>query len=1380
MKRIKVITITFIGIVSLFALEAQSFMMPPVLPMSPSLDPAGDVALGGEGTGKVILSKVDDLQKMQTDVLSAIKGGDFKFPFKLDSSLFHKKGDGLWITSSRKVESSKIADIKDEDSIVEAFRTLFLTYPADVLAAFPQNPEAVKKAYKEKGLEFGNDAMIEMYITVRDLEEKMQTLKAEFDTLSTCYVQGESSNSNSCESASPNDEELGVWTNYYKLNAIYDSILKITEELMVLRAQYEVAQAIQAGIEPEMPESEQSESENTDKVSYNDISTFRQTTSLAYAQMFSGVTSSLQPAENVNNKSGSSSVSNVTSNTFGVFELTNNNAAALQVDPNLETVQAKQYDVKSPFAGSADQFQALALSNNVYATLQKAISVHNLKQQMPEYKRVFDEYNKMIKLHDKSIEQLMKSEKCVINYLGKYYKDPLETWLGQGCKYSTTNGIVCDSNRSITADNLQNLLPGDELCGDDKNKICSNYGINKYSNREGLSGWLISAYKTGKAAKTLDLTSDDFATNLSEENASTSVSDMENKTEQYSAENQSGLSDSSFLRPSEEEVATKQNRELELLSWQLGSEAAKAISNDMKSSAPLWGEVKNPYKLWNDEKYFYDQYLAEKYQNMELYIRDLDLRTAAIQLAQSINDSLQDSGGWADILVSLDEVKSYNKTALDNLLPLSEEALGNDTRVSDVSLVSQQISSAATSLRSDMLSQKSNLESRKTSVYSSLDSANIGLNDMKKAYNTALEDKQNAEANIEYQKQVISISQDKKSKSGDYISNFENIANSEISTSEDEVSTATNEAKTALSNVDSQRDRIDELNSSLSNLNDDIVRLENNYAANASLLEYRNDKALKSALNKRAIAADTLSVIGSDFWDKGLDFSSANKALKQKYLRAIISIAENALQDAKDKAIESIEEGKRKIDNLGQNKYTASGHANILSIHKEIMDSIQNNPVKVSTEGVFQYMIDIRSAAKLAQDLFYEALISRICQNDSCYQADTRYFVGLDPDKEDFMAPKAIVNTYTPPLREVVHFDSTDFDGVVKSDTWMITKADFLNYGQEVPQIWQDILGEKGFVERSVDVAEILSHKDGSADVLTEKGEYPCSAAGYNVYLSGGKYYVYGNDEGSMLDSCQDISAVSVYLNNKVSIVLKDGTRKNGEYAKPSTTSNGGSELAVLLQYKDNNVTGGLTFSDSIQNIMRYYEELENKTDADEDDFNKAKNYNKMLLARNQFGDYLNFVETEMSYQDSVDMLKVKVDQVRDTLKQQLAVIDYVPADDFDLSDEQTYNEIITAIEEGKNKLVSSGNADISKLQPLNDTLSEKIEKLKDMVGSLQTDNEELVLLSDNTKNDSALSEKIKSKRVDAEARNKYDEEAEDAFNDNLNNFEEPYCAVYN
>ena len=1518
--------------------EAYAFMMPPVLPTSPSLDFGGDAMLTAEGIAKKSLAVVDEAQRVQGEVISSLKSIDLKFPFKLDTSLFAKKGDGMWISSARKIEKSKIADITDEDSIVEAFYELFLTYPTDIIAEFPHNPEAVKQAYRNKSVEFGNDTMVEMYITVRELEEKMQTLKEEYESLRTCYVEGNADSSDICESASPNDDELGVWSNYYKLNAIYDSILKITEELMVLKAQYEVAQAVQAGIEPMMPEEENTEGEQSssstdDQAWLDNNGIFNYTISLGYAQILSSANNTASSANNFSSSStsanymsggaqassattlsnmetskeatsllktegetfggfeltnknavaeapdsrlepveakqyeakspfagtaekaqtisslstlptsssamdssvngvaassakgvaassakgvaassakgvatssvngvaassakGVSSINSATTlsnmktsqeatslsktegETFGGFELTNKNAVAEAPDSRLEPAEAKQYEAKSPFAGTADQFQSLAESNNAYKTLQDAMKAHNLKQQLSEYKNTFVEYNKMVELHQKAIEQLMKSEQCVVDYLNQYYKDGQKVWLGNGCSYSGNN-IVCDSGRALTADNLQNLLPGDGLCANNQNMICSNYGINSYSSRGGMSGWLISAYKLAKAETAVTLTDEDFATSEREDKSYTAA-DMEAQAEELQAQNESGLQDSSMLKPSKEEEVEAGSRQEALISWQLGAELAKEIGKDMGSSVPKWGEIKSTYKIWNDEKYFYNQYLKEKYQNMKYYIRDLDMRVVAVELAKQINDSMEDEeDSWLDLEVTLEDVKAYNSQALENLLPLAQEAYAT-APVSEVELVQEASRASLNQLRSDLDTALDSLNTKKANTYEQLDTANIKLNDMKEAYNTAVENRQNAEANVEYQEQVIQNSQAKKAQSADYKTNFENEAENEIATSEKTIETSLEQEETAMLQADNQRDAIYELNSELSGVEDDIERQKNDYAATASSVEYENRKKVENALKQLADSKAEVSLSESPFLSKGLDFQSDFLALKQQYFMSLIGLVDKALENAKEQAIAAVEEGYEQIESLGDGKYGISGGGSVRSIHREIMENISQIQPEIDLSGPLGYMLEAQAVSLLVQEAFSKALTENVCPDESCYAADSRFFVGASPKKEDFQAPKSMSASYTAPLREVVHFDNVDFESVIKSDSWYTTRQDFLNYGQDIPQIWKTILTPGGFVERDVDIAEILSHNQGASDVIGRGTEYPCTVGKYDLDIYDGEVYVYDSESDKRKRTCNNVTSVNVYFNNIIKLGLKDGGSMSGKYEKPET-NNKFSELAVLLQYNDTD-GGGLTFNDKIKEIMQFYEDTENATDTDDEDNEKYKSYEKQLLTKNQFSDYLSFVELEQIYQEAVDELNVKIEEVRNTLSEALQEVGYTPASDFNLADEKTYNEISEALESRKNTLLSQAVSQTQKLQPLNDTLSEKIEQINKVLSALQMDKDEMVLLSDNMSGDSDLSEQIKSKQTDNQVRSEYNKEAEDEFERNLNSFEEPYCAIYN
>lgn len=1334
--------------IALLPLKADAWLIPPT-PISPTLDVAGDVGSAVQGAFTKLSTVYDSYNQKQAEVLDALKSAGKIIPFKIDTSVLHKEKGYPAIASVRTIETSEVADITDEDSIVAAMDELFYTYPPAMLKKFPKYQEAVKKAYRQKGMEFGNDSMIEMYIAVRDLEARMIKLKEEFDALSGCYVQGKENNdSAACDSASPNDEELGVWTNYYKLNAIYDSMLKITEELTAVKAQYEVAQAILAGINPRIPtDDEINHAGDEEKTSYNDVFTYTQTTQMAFAQT-----------------------------SYGDYTVTPVTTAAA----NVPTVtDAKPYEVKTQFTGTAKQFQSSAEANNAYQTLQLALTAHNLKRQLPEYKRGFEEYAKMKKLHEKAIEQLLKSEQCAVKFVNKYYSGSVDVWAGEGCNYTGTN-LYCDSGRPVTPENLKKLQEGDVLCG---KKICSSYGINKYSNRGGMSGWLISAYKAAKAVKTLELTSDDYSTSLIADGDG-GIDAMEKNTERLKQENASGLGDSSLLRPSDEPKAEAENRREELMTWQLGAEMAKAIGADMASGTPKWGGMKSAYPIWTDEKRVYDQYLELKYDNIKKYINNADLRVVAVNLAKSINGAITDFNGEPELPeeFTIDSVKEFNVAALTNMLPLAETAVAADAPVSNLAAAKQKADAAVKKLRDDFLASLAVLENQKNSVYTSLDAANLELNGMKEKYNDAVKERQEAEANAEYQKQTIKISQEKSKESVAYNKSFEKRGEQGVAYMQKKAEEAKTKEETVLNGIEAKREQIDKLRSQLESLDEKIARLKSDYAANASALEYQNMQALKQAMQQQQDSIVQHPLSGSSFVSEAANFATEDAELKQTYLSAVLGVTDNAIDAFKTAALASVDEAYGKIQGLGDARYTLAGHQQILQIHREMMQSMQEVNATFAGSDLLLFG-DVKALAKLAAT----AIVEQMCGGEKCYQPDDNYFVGLDPKLADFQAPKGIIVSYTPPMREVVHFDGVDFGNVVKSDLWKTTRADFLAYGQEIPPIWKLVLEPNGFVERDVDVTELLGdvNNTDAGDEVLRGDKYPCAYGNYVVDIKNGEYKVY--HKKITTKKCTDVKSVKVIMGRGY-ITFNDGADfKTGAVENESTNkSEGKSELAQILSYTGDAVitfppkvtSGGLGFSNTIAKIMQYLDEAEadDSDDTSDEDIHKMNTYRKALFTRNVFGDYLNFVEMETHYQDSVDELEVKMNETREFLIKKFADIGYTPPADFDLSDEGTFNTISTALDSRKNTLTAEGAKQIAEVKPLNDALEEKIKKVKNIMGSLQMDNEELVDLDDNSEPNSELSEKIKTARVDEKARSKYEEEAEKEFQNNLNNFEEPYC----
>lgn len=1355
-----VLSVLFCGSLPLSASLAAGFVPP--LPPEPTADFWSDAMAYVEYGGAWATAASSEASRIQSEVMNAAKGVSDLKDFDLKGMLFNKEKDKSNVATARTIKKSKIADITNEDSVAEAFRTLFLTYPDEAMfKKFPGAEEVVKQAYREKAVEFSNDTMIEMYIAVRQIDERMKQLKAEFDALSSCYVKGSGGSSSSCQGASATDEEIGIWSNYYKLNTIYDSMLKLTQELTALKAQYEVAQAIRSGIEPVMPEEEN----ETEEMSFN----YYHTESIAFAQLLA--------AKPVVSTVSSASESDTQEKTYGGFTITNRNAAAKKPNAALDIVTAQPNNLKSPFSGTGDQFIVLAEANNVYQILQQALQIHNLKQQMPEYRRVFEEHDKVRQLHRKSVEQLKRSEDCVVDYLGRYYSNPEKVWLGSGCHYSGLN-IVCNTNRPVTSETLKNLLPGDALCTDDSGKICSNYGINSYASRGGFAGWLISAYKTAKAEKVLELGEDDFAVEMKEDRQDQSTDDIKDQEQKVLAEQRSGTADSSYIKPSNEEKSAEAVREQEMIAWQIGAEAAKALGHDMLSASPKWGGVKNKYPAWNDEKAFYDQYLAEKYNNMKLYIRDLDLSYYAIPMVIGMSNSLNGSMflEWlATRNLKIGDIRDYNNRIMQHVYNALTNQKKSKKPKSNLEKIKQRAESEMNKLINSFNIEMVSLENKKASVYERLDESGIELNDLKKAYNVAFDTKQDAMANIDMQKQTVEISQARKAKSSGSSSNFERNAENEIENSNREISQAETDAQTVSNQIDHKRDEIDGLRLELEWENNNIDRAKSNYAANVATLEHKNYEDIQNAEAKRAVTTPNLS-LWSDPYLQTVIRSEGVGDVRYEILKKLISAADDAIADVKARVMQRIEDGYQEIMAMGDARYNPDNLNKILAIHQRVIEDIRNPEITLSiSDSLLSAALpagSMRSIIDTTEKLLFKFLTEDLCPDDACYRADTAYFVGLNPKPQDFQAPKGPMDSATPPVREVFHFDTVDFDNVVKSDTWHTTGSEFLNFGQDVPQIWKMILLPNGFVEKDVDVMKILSAQEGnetlSGDVLMRGGAYPCSIGNYVIDFQNGSFYVMPST--GQARPCNELKSIRVST-SKADIYLTEKDKVLGKLGTPLNNRNV-SELSLLLQYEQ-----GLRFNKKIQDIVDYYEKLSNQTEPQEDVWEKI--YKKALLTRNQFGNYLGFVEIEDRYQKGVDEMNVKLDEARKTLSEQLAKADYTPEPGFDLADQNTYDEIVDVLDKAKNKFVQQAASKMKGLQPLNSTLEEKLTKNKNILEALQLDTDELVQLSDNMAGDSELSEKIKRQKVDTEARSKYEAEANDEFQNQLKNFETPYCAIY-
>ena len=1401
--------------------NASAFMLPPG-PISPTLDIVGDAAQGTKGVGDAVVSPLaNKLKSFNENVVSKIKRLETSVTEKINNAkekvsgafnqardavnnfgqkikqgfqnvlskfkgLLHKKEKGQSaVASARKIEEPKLVDVSSEEAIVASFETLFGKYPQDVLKKFPNDQEGVKKKYKDKAVEFSNDAMIELYIAVRDIEDRMDAIGEDIKGMSEKYVLGEVSSASldndvSGEAEEANDE-LGSWVNYYLVSSTYDSILRMTEELIALEAQYESAQSMRGGVDPE----DEEEAEETEENKTSSNSYFEMTSS--YAQEGSLIQ---RIKERVKNPKG-------------------------------KLIATQPRVAKSPFDGAAEQFNSLTEVKDLTMVLNQALDAHNLKQQLDTFKGTFVEYNRMRSLHAKAIQQLYQSEKCVMGYLGRYYKDPVETWIGAGCDYviDEQNGysIYCNTNMDANSKNLTHIETGYMLCKDNKRKICINSGINSYENRKGLSGFTTSAYKEAKALLALDVVTDeegeqegtgrsfsqeDFVVQLNtsvdvknpdnlndDVEADTSQKDMkemERKESEKVTESEAGLDDRSMVKPSKELEFEQLDREREVLGWQIGSAVAKKIGEGMSlGDADEYGRFIYKYDLWEDEKYFYDQYLDLKYKNMEVFVNNLDLRDISIAIAEQINSQIfgiqpepapceeedkkkcpePDTNKYVQG-VEVGELKNYISSGIANL----RKKIIKSDELDPIYALQASIESEIEAQRASFMMAEQAAQSRIKTAYEKLDEINVKLNNAKVAYNDKVNEYVELKGAIKAEDKMIEVSQERKKRSKDVADGYENSSKASKKEAEKSAKAAARELKNIKEEIESARNGIDRWETELANAKENLANIRSSHALLMANLQQKKEKELSNRfdlIRKRVPA--TLS-----------DELSSSVTMKGRIFSEVIAISDSMAYQAKQSAVQKIKDGYLKIISIGSGKFEPDNYDRLLKIHENILDGIKNPTINVSVSLLKGYMsvANIRSAAQTAMS---KALFERICPESKCYKPDAEYFVGLAPQERDFVAPNKISKSYTPPLREIVHFDGVDYDSLLintKSkgkNTKYLAYESILDYGYEMPAIWHTILGDRGFVDRHVSVGTLLADKEGYPpinDYRARGGLYPCVFT-YTVDTVGG-ISLTPKTSAPGCSHIEKIDVNSVLGRYKVKIKFKDSDKEEVVWTNNVGSGSVAGKVSELRMFTKMS-SSGLVFDDSFAEILKYLDELEDKYDVYEK--HRADN---TIFTQNQIGDFLGYVELEMEYQKTMNELKVKVEEARETLKTEFAKFNYVPKEDFDLSDEKTYKEILDAIDNGKNDFVKEACPRVRAVNTKNiDVLVEKVERLNNVCEILKQDSDELVKLTDNMVPGAELSQNIKTEKADRAAQKEYDKEAEEAHRKNLSEFKTPYCAVY-
>ncbi len=795
-------------------------------------------------------------------------------------------------------------------------------------------------------------------------------------------------------------------------------------------------------------------------------------------------------------------------------------------------------NVKSIFSGSETEMDELDKLEPITEDLQVAVDAHNLMNSLKGYKNIQKQYNNMKILHDKSIELLRNSEQCTLQYMGRYFNDPLKVWSGKDMSEHPEN----------------------------------------HDERQGLSAWAINLFETAKAAEVSPISTDDVVSvNVSESNVYdedgnliTVNSEISSTTEtiginvdaegnsfnledvhKSGSEQADKLEEDSqgnyFKEPSKQAELEKSARESELMSVDIGSNVAewmaKYLANEEMGSGPEWnsenlGGVKQPFPIWNDQKIFFNQYLVRKYANIYEYIKNY-------QISDEINEKIAKA--------VFDNQKQYMNEAEKQLTQASVDAKLTAQRLHNekVEKLNKDVENQIEAYKNLKEKEKEDLkvasqkeieplERNKDALQKERDEISKEKNEIVEENNILHQEISNLNATLSSLTQQINVPE---------------LSQEDKTALEKQIQEVNNEISIARKSMEEGEKRRVELNDLYTQKTEEYNKLEEDIKAIEDKLQKDlgiiNNQVSDEAQRVKDDEKKKIAEYEEELKTKNDNIDKAELAAKaaigsQSMITAQQIIAQSNLvvEDAREKALDNIEKLISAYKALGDKLYISSAQSVVDSYHQAYMSSLKGEEavvgdIKLETaagkvHALSNFNIDIVISATMDEsmkELYLSDYRDKVKNTDVLLTVsvfddliksvdssiDDDYFVGFEPKERDFRAPKAFPTFDLPPLREYVRLDYIDLQNIGKDGAkfyageymevpilgnngipvpqklWqqtspialtIIDKEKFLNYGGRIPEIWKLMLKDKAFVESDFYLSEKMKPSSGIVDQL--------------------------------------------------------------------------------------------------------------------------------------------------------------------------------------------------------------------------------------------------------------------------------------------------------
>lgn len=544
------------------------------------------------------------------------------------------------------------ADSLNEEEFFNAYNTLFLVYPPK--SSYPDNYSSVKTAFKKKTAEYQQDIIMETYLVGRVTEDYLSLVEKTIDRLDRCqkgfykestpencvffgltmaYVNPQQTEDELGDSeSSTNPGQYGEMLNAYIVTTVYDRLMRIVQDLTATEAQFIAAMQIDM-VDPIEPEEQSSAADYLDngyRFAYNDSREY----TLADGTMLGGIYKRSEACE-----SGGKDCA----------------------DFNEDRAELK----------NTDDTAILGKLQPIDDQISQAISLHNLKAQLDDYKLQYRKYLKAKEIHQRMLDVLTQSEKCVIGFLDKYSGGQGKTlWYGEG---SSQPAIANEHEKRMEGSLSRTVIEEyqedttDTIIGSSKIDECDGYyevGSCPQGYTEGETCKYMVKDESGKevevenknyVACVLDtVTADtepkaptaDYNQTLLPEGGYENVAETSNLD----------YDDTDFLMDGTvaDDIETE-NRIKAEKSWRIGYDHIMKMTED--------GTLK--FDPWNDQKNLQSEYLRNKYRNMRMIVKMVDegMMSYRVATTQALQES--DPGVIEKVLPAITACKLTTEATQD-------------------------------------------------------------------------------------------------------------------------------------------------------------------------------------------------------------------------------------------------------------------------------------------------------------------------------------------------------------------------------------------------------------------------------------------------------------------------------------------------------------------------------------------------------------------------------------------------------------------------------------------------------------------------------------------------------------------------------------------